>query len=231
VSSDSRRKFLLAAGGLAAGKLVADTAAPARTPRADQALKLRQSAAIAQSRRSAASTATNGDEPRYPTLFATYTKGFNHSQLGEVDMAQYRTLTHALSTQHHSDFEKIPIGYGRKLVNIEAAFAYDLEGGDPCTFPLPIPPAFRSQEAAAEMVELYWQAALRDVPFSHYENSSVAQNAAAELSGLAGYQGPRDEAGKVTTAKLFRGTAPGCLTGPYLSQYLAVDAAGDICPL
>jgi hypothetical protein len=67
-------------------------------------------------------------------LFATYTKGFNHSQLGEVDLTQYRALTHALSTQLHSDFEKIPIGYGRKLVNIESAFTFDLEGGDTCTF-------------------------------------------------------------------------------------------------
>jgi hypothetical protein len=221
VSHDSRRKFLQTAGGLAAaGKLAADTPAPGRTTRADKALQLRQSAAIAQSRRAVASVATNGDESRYPTLFATYSKGFNHSQIGEVEMAQYRTLTHALSTQLHSDFEKIPIGYGRKLVNIESAFAYDLEGGDPCTFALPIPPAFNSPEAAADMVELYWQAALRDVPFSQLENSSVAQNAAAELSGLAGYQGPRDEDRKVTTANLFRGTAPGCLTGPYLSQYL-----------
>ena len=137
-----------------------------------------------------------------------------------MDLTQYRALTHALSTQLHSDFEKIPIGYGRKLVNIESAFAYDLEGGDACTFALPIPPAFSSQEVAAEMVELYWQAALRDVPFSQYEHSPVAQNAAAELSGLAGYRGPRDAEGKVTAANLFRGAAPGCLAGPYLSQYL-----------
>ena len=167
-----------------------------------------------------ASVATNGDESRYPTLFATYTKGFSHSQLGEVDLTQYRAMTYALSTQDHSDFEKIPIGYGRKLVNIESAFAYDLEGGDGCTFGLPVPPAFSSAEAAAEMVELYWQVALRDVPFSQYEHSEVAQSAAAELSGLAGYQGPRDAAGKVTAAHLFRGSAPGCLDGPYLSQYL-----------
>jgi hypothetical protein len=98
-------------------------------------------------------------------------------------------------------------------VNIESAFAYDLEGGDTCTFALPLPPAFSSQEAAADMAELYWQAALRDVPVSQYEHSEVAQNAAAELTGLAGYQGPRDPTGKVTAANLFRSTAPGCQTG------------------
>jgi len=205
------------AGG---GNLAAAQAATEPTTRAEKALRLRQSAAIAQNRRGVASVATNGDESRYPTLFATYTKGFSHSQLGEVDLTQYRALTHALSTQLHSDFEKIPIGYGRKLVNIESAFTYDLEGGDCCTFAILVPPAFSSQEAAAEMVELYWQAALRDVPFSQYELSPAAQNAAAELSNLAGYQGPRGPDGRVTAAHLFRGTAPGCLTGPYLSQYL-----------
>jgi len=221
VSSDSRRKFLLTAGGLAgAGHLAGQTSAPQLTSRAAKALSLRQSAAVAQGRRATASVATNGDESRYPTLFATYTKGFNHSQLGEVDLAQYGALTHALSTQSHADFEKIPIGYGRKLVNVESAFTYDLEGGDACTFGVPVPPAFSSAEIAADMVELYWQAALRDVPFSQYGNSAAAQNAAAELSGLAGYRGPRDSDGNVTVANLFRGTAPGCLTGPYLSQYL-----------
>jgi len=70
------------------------------------------------------------------------------------------------------------------------------------------------------MVELYWQAALRDVPFSQYERSSAAQKAAVELSGLNGYRGPRDTTGKVTAGNLFRGTAPGCEAGPYVSQYL-----------
>ena len=211
MSSDSRRKFLLTAGGLAAGKLAAETPSAINATRVENALKLRQSAAIAQSRRAVASVATNGDELRYPTLFATYTKGFSHSENGEADPAQYRAMLHAISTQKHEDFEKIPIGYGRKLVNIESAFTYDLEGGDSCTFSMPPAPAFDSAEVAAEMVELYWQAALRDVPFSQYDSSDVAQAARAELISLPGYKGP---------TALFRGTAPGCLDGPYLSQYL-----------
>jgi hypothetical protein len=220
VATDSRRKFLRNAGGLVGAAGVARGQSTALPARAEKAFNLRQSAAVAQSKRAAASAATNGDESRYPTLFATYTKGFNHSQLGEVNPAQYRALKHALSTQLHSDFEKIPIGYGRKLVNIESAFTFDLEGGDACAFDLPAPPAFGSQEAAAEMVELYWQAALRDVPFSQYERSSAAQNAAVEISSLHGYRGPRDVEQRVTAAHLFRGTAPGCESGPYLSQYL-----------
>jgi len=164
--------------------------------------------------------ATNGDEALYPNLIGTYGKGFLHSQLGEVNVPDYETMISAIATQRHSDFTNIQLGYGRKLVNIESSFTYDLEGGDPHTFSIPIPPAFNSAQAAAEMVELYWQALARDVPFAQWDTSAIVQNAATELGGLSGYQGPRDSNGMVTTANLFRGTAPGCVVGPYVSQYL-----------
>ena len=64
-------------------------------------------------------------------------------------------MLYALSTEQHADFENIPIGFGRKFVNIESAFTYDLEGGDPHTFGLPAPPAFNTAQMAAEMAELY----------------------------------------------------------------------------
>ena len=112
------------------------------------------------------------------------------------------------------------IGNGRKLVNPEGAFTYDLEGGDSHTFSAAPAPAFASAQATAEMVELYWQALARDIPFTQWSTSPVIQNAAAELNGLAGYQGPRDASGLVTPANIFRGTATGCLDGPYLSQFL-----------
>src|SRR5215471_18228868 len=41
------------------------------------------------------------------------------------------------------------------------------------------------------MVELYWAALLRDVPFTSYSTNAMAQAAAAELNGLPGYTGPR----------------------------------------
>jgi hypothetical protein len=188
--------------------------------RAQTAYALRTSAALAQSSRPAASGLTNGDEARYPNLIGNFTKGFLHTQLGEGDVSSYQALLYALSTRKHSDFEKVPLGYVRKLVNPESAFTYDLDGGDSQTFEMPPPPAFASSQAAAEMVELYWQALARDVPFGQWDGSPVVQSAAAELSKLSGFAGPRDASGQVTTANVFRDTAPGCLTGPYLSQYL-----------
>jgi len=215
----SRRGFLKSAGALVAVDAAAEEPnvgerRPELPPRAATALALRDTAAAIESARAAASTANNGDEALYPNLIGSFTKGLLHSQIGEVQLPAYQALLHAVSTQKHSDFEAIPLGYGRKLVNAESAFTYDLEGGDSHTFSMPLPPTFNSAQIAAEMVELYWQAALRDTPFSQYTVSPVAQAAAAELAALSGYQGPKG------ISNLFRGTAPGCQVGPYLSQYL-----------
>jgi hypothetical protein len=224
MASSGRRSFLRQVGGLvgarAIGKADSRRPTPTSSARASNAFLLREIAAQVQSQRPMASTATNGDEALYPNLIATYGKGFLHSQLGEVNVADYQTMTYAISTQRHADFTNIQLGYGRKFVDIEAAFAYELEGGDPHTFGLPLPPAFSSAQAAADMVELYWQALARDVPFAQWGTSPIVQRAAAELNTLSGYQGPRDANGQVSTASVFRGTFPGCLTGPYISQYL-----------
>jgi len=64
-------------------------------------------------------------------------------------------MTHAISTQKHLDFTNIQLGSGRKLVNIESSFTYDLEGGNPHTLTVAIPPPFASAQVAAYMVELY----------------------------------------------------------------------------
>ena len=223
MAAGRRRDFLLQAGGLAGGVAAGNPGRqtiPTENTRAANALILRQVAAEVQGGRPPASTTTNGDEDLYPNKIASFSKGLPHSPLGEVDPASYQSLLTALSTQKHSDAENILIGNGRKLVNPEGAFTYDMEGGDSHTFTAPPAPAFAGARAAAEMVELYWQALARDVPFTQWSTSPVIQSAAAELTGLSAYQGPRDASGRVTPANIFRGTASGCLTGPYISQYL-----------
>jgi membrane-associated phospholipid phosphatase len=78
------------------------------------------------------------------------------------------------------------------------------------------------------MAELYWMALLRDVRFTDYgtgagsdagpNNSAAAANALN--NDFTAFRGPRDPAGNVTPATLFRGFAPGDLVGPYVSQFL-----------
>jgi hypothetical protein len=228
MSQHGRRAFLQQVGGLVGANTLAaeesDVHRPRRLPagnaRTQNAYLLREIAANFQSQRPPAPSTTNGDEALYPNLIGTYGKGLLHSQIGEVNVAAYQSMTHAISTQKHSDFSNIQLGYGRKLVNIESSFTYDLEGGDPHTITIAVPPAFASAQAAADMIEVYWQALARDVPFAQWSSSQIIHNAAAELTSLAAFQGPRDSAGAVTPANIFRGPTPGSLTGPYLSQYL-----------
>jgi len=188
--------------------------------RLQQALKIRQGTAAFQSAYPAGDQTTNGDESLYPNLVGTFTKALPHNALGEVDLNAYGTFIQAMQSGRHADFENITIGYGRKLVNPQGAYAYALEGNDPVNSSLPPPPALSSAEAAADMVELYWQAAARDIAFSDYATSPVIQRAAAELSALRGYSGPRDVNGQVTPGTIFRGPGAGNLIGPYVSQYL-----------
>jgi membrane-associated phospholipid phosphatase len=62
-------------------------------------------------------------------------------------------------------------------------------------------------------------ALLRDVAFTGYGTSTLAQAAAADLSALSDFRGPK-VGGQVTPATLFRADLPGALAGPYLSQFL-----------
>jgi hypothetical protein len=221
MATRDRRDFLLQIGGLAGGSAAGRRSGPPQNnPRASNALLLRQIAAVLQRQRPPEATANNGDEELYPNKIASATKGLPHSQLGEVQLPAYQTLLTALASQKHSDAESIIIGYGRKLVDLESGFAYDLEGGDNHTFTATPPPTFSSAQNAAEMIELYWQSLARDVPFAQWSTDPTINAAAAEINTLSAYQGPRDASGQVTAANVFRGTAPGCTVGPYISQYL-----------
>ena len=71
---------------------------------------------------------------------------------------------------------------------------------------------------AGEMVELYWQALARDVPFAAYATSPTTQAAIADLNQLSAFHRPGAN-GQVTTSNLFRGNLTGAQTGPFISQF------------
>ena len=165
---------------------------------------------------------TNGDEIKYPNKIANYSKALPHNRLGEVKLNAYRELIKALKTGNPNDFESIPLGGERKLVNPQAAFAFELIGPDSHQLFLPSPPSFSSAITAGEMVELYWQSLARNVPFGEYSTNRITISAADELSRLSDFKGPKRN-GKVTTSTLFRENLPGALVGPYISQFLWKD--------
>jgi hypothetical protein len=162
---------------------------------------------------------TSGEEDSLPGRIACYSKGLPHDRTGEVDAKAYEVYLKALRTGRPEDFERIPLGGFVKLANPQSALAFGLIGPDSSQLQCPATLGFASAEQAAELVELYWQALARDVPFSEYGSHPVIERATAELSGLPGFHGPQ-QGGKVTPGTVFRGTAGGDLAGPYLSQFL-----------
>lgn len=160
----------------------------------------------------------NGDEALYPNKIGNYSKGLPHGNLGEVDLASYQSLLYSLKTCQPSDFEKIPMGGNVLLVDPQAGAAYDVEGTDSHQLAIPPAPALASAERAGEMVEDYWMAVLRDVPFSQYATHPLAQAAIQDLNRLSVFKGPKLN-GLVEPQTLFRGFTPGDLVGPYISQF------------
>jgi hypothetical protein len=179
---------------------------------------------------------SNGEEAAYRSpsplnrlsYIANYSKGLPHDPVGEVDPAAYRALLQALTSGDPNDFEQIPLGApnGRKFVNPQAGLGFDLEGPDAQSLAIPPAPRIDGPENASEMGELYWMALLRDVSFTNYTAATPDVVAAANslspppLGQFTNFRGPKNAAGNVTPATLFRGFTPGDLVGPYVSQFL-----------
>ena len=248
-SSPHRRELLrklaaattatVASGALGVGAVVASSSAHAefeaehflgdrgRGNRRTQAFQIRVKAAQQQASKPLVAHPNNHDELIYPAKIGNYTKGLPHNKYGEVDLNAYSSMKRALSTGRPADFEAIIMGttdpsVSRKLDNPQAGLAFDMEGGDAHSFAMRPAPAFSSAETAGEIVENYWMALLRDVPFSEYHNDTVHRGvlaAVADLNRLSDFRGPKVN-GKVTPQTLFRDNLPGALTGPYISQFM-----------
>lgn len=190
--------------------------------RYSKAYKCRLDAARMARNRPVVAHISSGDDELYPNKIGSYTKGLPHNQLGEVDLAAYATLVAARTSRLAADFEKITLGLGRLLTSPQAGLAMDLEGPDSHHVTLPPAPRFASAETAGEMVEDYWMALARDVNFNDYGTDPIIAAAAADLSRLSDFRGPK-EGGRVTPNSIFRSNFPGDLEGPYMSQFLLQD--------
>jgi|GEM_PF-122915 len=202
----------------------APRAVPASGPtRADDAQWVRVEAAAFQRGMPLPEHPDNGDEARYPSRFASYSKGLPHDGLGDVNPHEYNKLLAAIASGEPADFEAITLGGSRQLVNPQAAYAYQLEGADSHALALAPAPTFASLETAGEMEELYWMALARDVRFQDYASSPpVIIEALQRLNQLGLFRGPQVN-GQVTLDTLFRDTLPGSTVGPFISQFLLQD--------
>lgn len=232
----SRRSLLGAAGAsLVAAKLGSSSSAQqlaAAPPQAfagnphlrrAQAFKIRVAAALQQKAVPLPAHPDNGDEALYPTKIGTFSKSLPHNLYGEVDTLAYASYRARLLSEDQAQIEGTPHGcpnpaLRRPLVNPMGGVAFDLEGADSHALAQPPAPAFASAWEAGEIAENYWMALLRDVPFEDYGSSALAAAAAADLTAMSDFRGPK-VAGAVTPATLFREVWPGCDVGPYLSQF------------
>lgn len=246
--STSRRRFIGHFGGLTAATIAAGSiglqpllGSPASEAEAQQgsgesnlnkrrkrSAQIRHDAEIFNKQLGNVEHPNNGDEQRFANRIGNYSKALKHNSIGEVDPAAYAAFLAAISNGEFSQFENLVTNghFGcadatrrRRLVNPLSGLAFDLQGTDSHQLAMRAAPAFSSAEEAGEMVELYWMALLRDVNFLEFDTNPMAQAAAADLSQLSDFRGPK-VGNQVTTGTLFRDTHPGCTTGPYISQFL-----------
>jgi hypothetical protein len=174
--------------------------------------------------------ADNGDLARFTDFSCSYSKALRHDSLGIPNAAAMQSMISALASGNAADFANILVGTpgggpNSKLNGPQVALAFDLEGLDSHATVIPAAPSVASAQTAAEQVEHYWGALLRDVNFTDYATSPLVGQAVADmnhmsfLASAANKQFPYP----VTRQNLFRGqlvAGDGNVRGPYVSQFM-----------
>src|SRR5260221_61021 len=157
------------------------------------------SAAAADRRVSTPLQIAKGDEARYSKFIGNCTQGRPPNSIGEVEPAAYQALLTAVDSGNPGDFANIPLGGNVKFSNPQGGLAFDLEGTDCAQMTIPPAPRLASARRAGEMVEDYWMAMARDIPFSQYGAEPLTTAAIADLNRLSDFAGPKVN-GQVTAA-------------------------------
>ncbi|MGO9517710.1 MAG: hypothetical protein ACLPND_11740 [Candidatus Korobacteraceae bacterium] len=173
----------------------------------------------------------NGDSQRFTDFSGNWSKCLKHDYLGIPNAASWQSLVYALKTGRFSDFENILVGspgntnFTGTLNGPQGALAFDLEGLDSHATVIPPAPSVATAQTAAEQVEHYWAALMRDVNFTDYASSPLAVQACVDLNNMSYIRSSQNNEFPypVTPQNLFRGQivpGDGPVHGPYLSQFL-----------
>jgi hypothetical protein len=172
----------------------------------------------------------NGDATRFTDFSGSYSKALLHDGLGVPNAASWLSMKNALTTRSFADFESIIVGTpgggpNSRLNGPQVALALDLEGRDSHATVIPPAPSVTSAQTAAEQVEHYWAALLRDVPFTQYPTNSLVNEAVEDMNKLSFLKSSANNQFPfpVTPQNLFRGevfVGDGNVQGPYISQFL-----------
>jgi hypothetical protein len=173
---------------------------------------------------------TNGDEQDYNNTFiGNYSKGLRHDpNTGEVIPADYQILKTAADNEDPVGFGAIPQGFTPppgsnkkyfKLTNPVSGLAFDLEGPDSHALRILAPPKLSSDDAAAEIAELYWMALCRDIDFNDFNNNNTIKDAIDSLNqDFSAF--PDWPSNPLSRTTVFRGNFKGDNIGPFVSQFL-----------
>ncbi len=177
----------------------------------------------------------NGDFAQFTDFSAQFSKSLLHDSLGLPDARSWSSMKNALMSGSSSAFQNILMGNpgggpNSRLNGPQGSLAFDLEGLDSHAAVIPPNPSVASAQTAAEEVEHYWAALLRDVPFTQYGSSSLASQAVGDMNNLSYVNsGANNEyPAPVTTQNLFRGQVypgDGNVMGPYVSQFMVQPTA------
>src|SRR5262249_5168482 len=172
----------------------------------------------------------NGDISRFTDFSGSYSKALLHDSLGIPNAAAFASLRTAFATGKATDFNGIIVGTpngdgNSKLNGPQGALAFDLEGLDSHCTVIPPAPSVASAQTAAEQVEHYWAALLRDVPFTEYSTNALVGQAVADMNSMSFLSSPANNQFPypVNLQNLFRGQfvpGDGNVKGPYVSQFM-----------
>lgn len=155
-----------------------------------------------------------------------FSKTLPHNEFGEVAKQYFDDLQRATFTGKQSDWDRISRDSlaVRKLANPQAALAYSYMGQDTQSVQIPHAPSLISDQAAAEMMEVYEKALHRDITFHDIQtkNLTSVNRAISTLNSFGSeFRGRKDpESGLVTQQTLFRGMGSDEHIGPFVSQLL-----------
>ena len=196
-----------------------DQLAFAEDSRAGRALEIRNTAATTQSQLAEPVHQKNSDETERADYSGNFSKTLPHNELAEVLPAAYEALVAAIDSGQMEQFNQIPSGGVRKLVNPRGANCFAMSGADPHKLTMPAVHGLASARQASEAAEVYWMALARDTPFSLWSEDAVTNAAILDLNTFTDFTAPKENAA-ITANTLFRGLTPGDLAGPYISQFL-----------
>ena len=180
-----------------------------------------------------------------PNYRGVYSKGFvGHTGPNGIPIGPnpvlYSRFIEAIKSRNQTLLNQV-YSSSSKLVDVHCVFDIELEGKYKSSFVIPNAPSITSLTAAAEILEVYVMALLRNYNFHildpeciFYDN--ISKEAETYLKTLIGYLNlpgikgkfryqQVDSSGNITIDTLFRGISRGDVIGPYVSQFFYYETA------